>query len=170
MNIIKKHPLTCYFIIAYILTWLLVLPLVLTGLGLISVNMNWHFLGPLGPTISAIIVVYITKKKEGLKKLKESIIKWRVGAFWIFFSALIMPFFLILTILLNLAFTGNYIDLVAYLLNEGLLDPLSLIIWIWVGAISYGIFEEIGWRGYALPNYISSWLGFLACTNVFLPV
>ncbi|MFX1380718.1 MAG: CPBP family intramembrane glutamic endopeptidase [Promethearchaeota archaeon] len=151
-KIIKKYPLLSYFFIAWIATWLLVLPLVLTGLGILSVNINWHFLGPLGPTISAIIVISVSNKKEGLKKLKDSIIKWRIGIFWILFSALLMPAFLVLTILLNFAFTGNLIDLGAYLLGNGVSSLPSLLIWIWVGAISYGIFEEIGWRGYALPK------------------
>lgn len=152
IKFIKRYPLISYSIIAYIATWLLLMPLVLTGLGILSVNIIWHFLGPLGPTISAIIVLYITSEKEGLIKLKESIFKWRIGVFWILFSALIMPIFLILTILLNLAFTGNFIDLGAYLINEGITNPISFLIWIWVGALSYGIFEEIGWRGYALPK------------------
>ncbi len=152
IRFIKKYPLISYSIIAYIVTWLLVMPLVLTGLGILNVNIIWHFLGPLGPTISAIIVLYVTSEKEGLIKLKESIFKWRIGVFWILFSALIMPVFLILTILLNLAFTGNFIDLFAYLINEGITNPISFFIWIWVGALSYGIFEEIGWRGYALPK------------------
>jgi len=151
-NIIKKYPLASYFIIAWIITWLLVLPLILTSFGILSVNMNWHFLGPLGPTISAIIVVYITAKKEGLKILKDSIIKWRIGIFWVLFSALIMQFFLFLAIILNLVFTGIFIDLSAYLVNEGIANSISFFMWIWVGAISYGIFEEIGWRGYALPK------------------
>ncbi len=152
IKIIKKYPLTSYFVIAWISTWLLVMPLVLTGLGILHVNIIWHFLGPLGPTISAIIVIYVSSKREGLKKLKDSIIKWRIGVFWILFSALIMPAFLILTILINLAFTGNFIDLGGYLINEGITNFISFLIWIWVGAISYGIFEEIGWRGYALPK------------------
>jgi len=151
-NIIKKYPLASYFIIAWIITWLLVLPLILTSFGILSVNMNWHFLGPLGPTISAIIVVYITAKKEGLKILKDSIIKWRIGIFWVLFSALIMQIFLFLAIILNLVFTGIFIDLSAYLVNEGIANSISFFMWIWVGAISYGIFEEIGWRGYALPK------------------
>ncbi|MFX1596028.1 MAG: hypothetical protein ACFFBK_08165, partial [Promethearchaeota archaeon] len=137
MKIIKKYPLTSYFVIAWISTWLLVMPLVLTGLGILSMNMYWHFLGPLGPTISAIIIAYISDKKKGLKKLKDSVFKWRIGVFWVLFSALIMPTFLILTILLNLAFTGNFIDLGAYLINEGITNPMSFFIWIWVGAISY---------------------------------
>ncbi|MFW9827493.1 MAG: CPBP family intramembrane glutamic endopeptidase [Candidatus Thorarchaeota archaeon] len=152
IKLIEKYPLITYSIIAYITTWLLVLPLVLTGLGILHVNIIWHFLGPLGPTVSAIVVIYITNKKEGLIKLKESIFKWRIGVFWILFSALIMPALLILTILLILIFTGNFIDLGSYLINEGINNPLSFLIWIWVGAISYGIFEEIGWRGYALPK------------------
>ncbi|MFX1528906.1 MAG: type II CAAX prenyl endopeptidase Rce1 family protein [Promethearchaeota archaeon] len=151
-NIIKKYPLISYFIIAWISTWILVLPLILTNFGLLSVDMNWHFLGALGPTISAIIVVYITAKKQGLKELKNTSFKWRIGAFWILFSALIMPFFLLLAILLNFFFTGNFIDLIGYLIDNGISSPLTFFIWIWVGAIAYGLFEEIGWRGYALPK------------------
>ncbi|MHA2393132.1 MAG: CPBP family intramembrane glutamic endopeptidase [Promethearchaeota archaeon] len=149
---IKKYPLIVYFIIAYVSTWLLALPLILNQFGFISVNPNWHFWAALGPTISAIIVTYISEKKEGIKKLRETSFKWRVGAFWIAFSILIVPFFLLLTIVLNWLFTGNVINLIAYLINNGITDPVSIIIWIWVGAISYGIFEEIGWRGYALPK------------------
>jgi membrane protease YdiL (CAAX protease family) len=152
IKIVKKYPLISYFLIAWLSTWILLLPLVLTGLGIIIVDVGWHFLGSIGPTISAIIVVYLSKKKEGLKNLKNSIIKWRIGKFWFLFSALLMPAFLILTILLNFIFTGNIINLGAYLLSEGLADPLSLVLWIWVGGLSYGIFEEIGWRGYALPK------------------
>lgn len=152
MNVIKKHPIASYFIIAWISTWILVLPLILTNFGFLSVNMNWHFLGALGPTISAIIVSYFSAKKKGLKELGETSFKWRVGPFWILFSALIMPFFLLLSILFNFLFTGNLINLIGYLIDNGISNPLSIFLWIWVGAISYGLFEEIGWRGYALPK------------------
>jgi len=114
--------------------------------------MNWHFLGAFGPTISAVIVAYVSEEKEGLKRLRETSFKWRVGAFWILFSSLITPFFLLLTIGLNFIFTGNLINLIAYFIDNGLIDPISIIIWIWVGTISYGVFEEIGWRSYALPK------------------
>jgi len=67
MNVIKNHPLTSYFVVACILTWILALPLILTGLGLISVDMNWHFLAALGPTISAITVAYLVKGRIGLR-------------------------------------------------------------------------------------------------------
>jgi membrane protease YdiL (CAAX protease family) len=150
--LIKKYPLTSYFVIAWITTWLLVLPLVLTRFGLFSVNPNWHFLGALGPTIAAIIVVYVSEKRAGIKRLREIIFKWRVGVFWILFSALIMPLFLLLTIGLNFIFTGVVINLKAYFIDNGVTDPVSMFLWIWVGAISYGLFEEIGWRGYALPK------------------
>jgi membrane protease YdiL (CAAX protease family) len=152
INLIKKHPLTAFFIIAYITTWLLALPLILTQFGLITVDPNWHFLAAFGPTASAIIVTYISEKKEGIIKLRETSFKWKVGAFWIAFSTLIVPLFLLLAIVLNWIFTGNVIDLITYLINNGVTDPISILIWIWVGAISYGLFEEIGWRGYALPK------------------
>ncbi|MFW9866752.1 MAG: type II CAAX prenyl endopeptidase Rce1 family protein [Candidatus Thorarchaeota archaeon] len=149
---IKKNPLTSYFIIAWITTWVLVLPLILTRFGLLSVNPNWHFLGALGPTIAAVMVVYVSEKKAGIKRLKKIVFKWKVGVFWILFSALIMPLLLLLTIGLNFIFIGNVINLKAYFIDNGVTNPVSIFLWIWVGAISYGLFEEIGWRGYALPK------------------
>lgn len=152
LNLIKKNPLTSYFIIAWITTWVLVLPLILTRFGLLSVNPNWHFLGALGPTIAAVMVVYVSEKKAGIKRLKKIVFKWKVGVFWILFSALIMPLLLLLTIGLNFIFIGNVINLKAYFIDNGVTNPVSIFLWIWVGAISYGLFEEIGWRGYALPK------------------
>ncbi|MFW9895035.1 MAG: CPBP family intramembrane glutamic endopeptidase [Candidatus Thorarchaeota archaeon] len=149
---IKKHPLTFYFIIAYIATWLLALPLILTKFGLTIVNPNWHFLAAFGPTISAVLVTYASKRKQGVKDLMKTCFKWKVGVFWILFSSLVVPFFLLLAIGLNFIFTGNVINLIAYLIDNGISNPVSILLWIWVGAISYGLFEEIGWRGYALPK------------------
>ncbi|MFW9947995.1 MAG: CPBP family intramembrane glutamic endopeptidase [Candidatus Odinarchaeota archaeon] len=168
MNVIKNHPLTSYFILACIFTWILALPLILTGLGLTSVNMNWHFLAAFGPTISALIVVYLAKGRLGLKELKERCLKWKVGVFWILFSAFIMPLFFILTILLNFLFTRTIIDLNSYMINNGLINIGSILLWIGVGAISYGIFEEIGWRGYALPKLQEKYNPLLATLILFL--
>jgi hypothetical protein len=52
---ITRHQLAAYFIWAYAITWLLVLPLVGSALGWwsLSVPAAWHALGALGPSLSA---------------------------------------------------------------------------------------------------------------------
>lgn len=126
----------------------------LSNLGIISVDIIWHSLGAFGPAISAILIVYSIKGKDGLEELKERCFKWDVHWSWIilcFFG----PFALFaIAVLINFFITNTWFDLLGYMASNGFYEfyGLGFLIWLWINALSYGIFEEIGWRGFALPK------------------
>ena len=79
-----RHPVVAYALLTYAITWLLVLPLVLNGLGVTHLTLpaGWHALGALGPFIAAFAIAGITQGRQGTATLLRSIGRWRVGWLW----------------------------------------------------------------------------------------
>ncbi len=143
-EIVKKNPLVGYFIIAYAVTWILVLPIVMH-----TISENWHFLGAFGPSISAFIILYLTEGRVGISSLKDKITKYRVDFRWILVA--LSPIFLLLVSLpIGYFISGGWFDFKQFI-SDTFSSPDSAFLWI-LPLISYGIFEEIGWRGFALPR------------------
>lgn len=125
----SKKNIALYSVLAYFFTWIITVPLALKIL-----PEEYHFLAALGPTIGAVIIA----KKEGkLKELIDSVVKVP-GKFsaWLLTLA---PILLGVITYAALAATG---DKTTFDVNNFLLALLPVF--------TYGFFEEIGWRGYAL--------------------
>src|SRR5215212_8770149 len=83
---VKEYPLVLYFILAYVITWIIVLPVVASAQGFISVPTSLyalHYLSAYGPLLAAVIVTGITDGGDGLRELFGRMIKWRVGLGWV---------------------------------------------------------------------------------------
>lgn len=152
---IKRHPLISYFIIAYVVTWVFLFPIV----GNIY-SENWHFLGALGPTVSAFLVVYITKGKEGIRNLKKRLFKYKVGSKWILVALSPIALF-ILALLIDYIISGSLFNFREFISTNELSRPSLFFLWI-LPLVFYGIFEEIGWRGFALPRLQKKYTAFKA--------
>ena len=88
------------------------------------------------------------RKNRGISRLKNKIIKYRVGFGWILVA--ISPISLLLVSLpIGYFISGSWLDFRQFI-TDNLFSPISTFLWI-LPLISYGIFEEIGWRGFALP-------------------
>lgn len=72
--LVRRYPLTAFFVLAYLLTWW-VYPL-------LQVSPLLGFPGLLGPALAAIVVVAIVGGKAGLKDLLGRVLRWRVGIGW----------------------------------------------------------------------------------------
>jgi membrane protease YdiL (CAAX protease family) len=151
-NWIKKHPLTAYFSLAFLITWILISPLVLSALNLLpfKVSEHWHSLGALGPIGAALIVTAMIGGKAGLSEFWGRLTKWKVGAGRIFIS-IFSPFVMFLLSVLIVQVSGNAS------LDFGKLTSSEYTTFAGLGilllpAIAYGIGEEAGWRGFALPR------------------
>lgn len=147
----NTRNLAAYFIFAYGISWAIAIPLALAKQGLIqAIFPPWfHYLVAYGPILSALIVTAATQGKQGLKELWGRITRWRVGGTWwlVAVSPLIIG---ALVILVMDRLTGNKNSL-SELGAVQFLPPLGIeALFLWV--LTFGIGEETGWRGYALPR------------------
>jgi hypothetical protein len=137
-NWAARHDLVLYFVLAYVLSWAL-WPLVI-------LNPTSSPVVPFGPLIAAVIVALLAGGRRELWALLGQLTRWRLHPIW-YVLALLGPFVLAaLTALLAIAAgapahgTGAYPDWHAI----GFFFLSTLII--------VGLFEEVGWRGFALPR------------------
>jgi membrane protease YdiL (CAAX protease family) len=147
-----EHEILGLFFIAYALSWIVGISLALEaqGKGNAIIPFSMHYLYAFGPTIAAIIMTWLVSGKEGIKELFSRILKWKVKPIWwiIAFS----PLWLFgLLVVVQWLITGEWLDInllgqVKFLpqLNIG----VAVILWV----LTFGLGEEIGWRGYALPR------------------
>jgi membrane protease YdiL (CAAX protease family) len=147
MTAMRRHPLVAYFVLAYAMTWVLVFPLVLQGLGLTGelVPSGWHALGALGPISAALVVTAGVGGRPALAEFAGRMLRWRVGTGW-FLVSVFSPFLLFaLATLILWLFGSPWPDF-------GRLDLEDLLSFFFLAGLLYGIGEESGWRGFALPR------------------
>ena len=154
-GVLARHPLTFYFIIAYAGTWLVTVPVALSanGVGLLPfgipnasvffVSAVWVFLGP---TLAAFIVTGATEGREGIRSLLRRYVLWRVGLRWYLVVLLGPPAIILLATIVLPGALASFKTLAP-------LDPLPLLFSFPLVLIFGGaLFEEGGWRGFALPR------------------
>ena len=138
--LMKRHPLTTFFVLAYALSWW---AWILFALGLFP-----NPIASFGPFLAAIVVLALTEGKSGLLGLFRRMARWRVAPGW-YLVALLLP----------MALTA-----IAAALNSLLgAQPSAAQLGAWPQLLPTffilllvpgfgGAWEEPGWRGYALPR------------------
>jgi membrane protease YdiL (CAAX protease family) len=154
-DLIRRHPLVSFFILANALSWIAWTPYVLSenGVGI------WRFAFPdilgtsqilgmlpgayLGPITAALIVTAITGGAAGLRRWGARLWKWRVPWRWYAIALIGVPAALVLT---GAVASGGRIAAPS-LMAIALYIPLLLF-----QMITTGLAEEPGWRDFALPR------------------
>lgn len=147
----NSRELIAYFVLAYAISWAIGIPLALAKQGIIQpIFPFWfHYLVAYGPLLSALIVTWTTRGPQGMKELWGRIVRWRVGGPWWLVALSPLLIGLVLLLAMNLL-SGADISLSA-LGNLNFLPPLGIgAFFLWI--LTFGIGEETGWRGFALPR------------------
>src|SRR5215204_4901935 len=161
---VKGHPLLTYFALVFAISWGGVLIVVGPG-GLPAANKEqFETLFPsailamvAGPSVAGILLTGLVHGKAGLREFLSRLLKWRVAARWYAVALLTAP----------LAFTA--VCLMLSLTSSGFLPGILtsddkesfLLMGIFAGLMA-GIFEELGWTGFATPTLLRLRHGVLA--------
>jgi membrane protease YdiL (CAAX protease family) len=149
MNWLKRHDLAVFLILAFALSWW-VWPLVL-------LNPEGTPLVPFGPLIAAFIVLALTRGWPGVRDLLASMVRWRVGPGW-YAVALLLPIVITLGAIYLNAMLGGPIPTAADLADWYTFPLVFLLTTLVAGPL----FEEPGWRGFALPRLQSNYTPLVA--------
>jgi membrane protease YdiL (CAAX protease family) len=154
-SLLARHPLISFFVMAYAFSWIAWSPWVLSeeGVGLLSFELSDATSGLLnaaaillGPTLSAFIMTGITEGREGVRRLLRRIVLWRVGLRWYLFALIGIPVVMALgTVILPGGLASIRSLGLGYVLSYLSVFPLVLV-------LGGPLFEEPGWRGFALPR------------------
>jgi uncharacterized protein len=164
----KRHPVIVFALLTYAISWTLVLPLVLNGLGVTHLPLppGWHALGALGPISAAFIVAKVTGGRTGVGALRRCMGHWQVSWFW-WLVALGTPLLMLVLSVLLVGFISNQWPSFSSVLTS----PSTLSFWLVSGVLTgaiYGFGEEPGWRGFALPRLQRRWNALVATLLVFV--
>jgi len=147
----ETKNLILYFVLAYAISWAIGIPLALGHQGVLKpVLPDWaHYFVSYGPLLSAFIVTGFTEGQTGSKKLWARLTQWRVQPLW--WAMAVSPLIVgAVAAVIVVLVTGKPISIDS-LGNVNFLPPqglMALPLWLF----SFGIGEETGWRGYALPR------------------
>jgi uncharacterized protein len=152
---IRRRPLTWFFLMAGLLSWIAWTPYVLSGDGLGVLPFHFPMLlgtsqllgvlpgAYLGPIFAAFVVTAVADGRAGLRTWTGRLLRWNVSWKWYVSVLLGVPAVLITT---AAALSGGHVSLPSATILVAYLPMLFLQM------ITTGIAEEPGWRDFALPR------------------
>jgi membrane protease YdiL (CAAX protease family) len=149
--LVRKRPLTAFFVTAYALSWATWIPMALAHQEVGFGKRPSHFPGLLGPMIAAMLVTLATDGRPGWKELTARMFRWRVGRRWIAVCAGSPLLFFAIAAAAGAATGKGWPSLDELGVFGGLPAVGPLGVWVLLVVVN-GLGEETGWRGFALER------------------
>ena len=150
---VKRYPLLSYFALTFAISWGAVL-MVVGPSGFLGTKEIPAVLEPflyvtmvLGPSVAGILLTGLLYGRAGLREFGSRLLRWRVGARWYALALLAAPLTM-MAVLFALSLTSP-----VYLPGIFITDDKTTILLSGIaGGLTAGIFEELGWTGFAIPR------------------
>ncbi|MDY6878550.1 MAG: CPBP family intramembrane glutamic endopeptidase [Chloroflexota bacterium] len=144
---IKKHPVLTYFALAFIISWSAVL-IVAGGIPVTTEQLEVLGLAMLlGPSVASMLLTGFTSGREGLRELLSRLLRWRVGARWYAVALLTAPLSIAAVLLALSLLSSEFLP--AIFTSD---DKATLLLSGIAAGLMVGVFEELGWTGFAIPR------------------
>ena len=156
---ISRHPVLSYYLGAFAISWGGTLIAIggpsqlLAGEATAAVGAIVIMATVLGPAISGVAMTFAVSGKAGLGELASRVLKWRVDARWYAAAILTAPLSVSAALLGLSLFSSEFLPV--YLTTREPVEPGAFEVTglsILVAAAAAGIFEELGWTGFAKPR------------------
>ncbi len=150
-DVIKRHPVLTYYVLTFAISWGSVLALVgaegvLGGKNPPAARLPLLYVAMLlGPSLAGIALTGLLDGRAGLRGLWSRLGKRRVGARWYGMALLVAPL-IITAVLVALSFVSS--AFLPGVFTSG--GKIALIATGLVAGLMVGVFEELGWTGFAL--------------------
>ena len=162
---LKRHPVLAYYALVFTISWGGILLAVGVGPGGLPASKEQaEMLFPFvllalfaGPSVAGIVLTGLVYGRAGLRNLLTRMTRWRVGARWYAVALLTAPF-LVTATLLALSLSSREFVPVIFTSDE----KATLVLMGIVLGLMAGIFEELGWTGFAIPTLMRQRYGVLA--------
>ena len=144
---IRRHPLATFVVLAFGVTWVVWIPRALGApVGAVGQLSTWAV------AVAAVLAALLTGGRGAVRELLSRLVRWRVGLRWYAVVLLGPAAFWVLTALLFAALGGTWDDgPLGITATDWALLPVVLLI----AALTDGLGEELGWRGFALPQLLA---------------
>ena len=150
---IKRQPVLAYFVLTLVISWGSLLLIMGVGgiLGTTAVPTErepFLYVGMLlGPSIAGLLLTGLVYGRLGFRELLSRLRRWQVGVVWYVIAILTSPGLLAVALLLLSLFSPAFVPGILTSSNK-----VSLLVSGLVAGILVGIFEELGWTGFAIPR------------------
>ena len=150
---VTRHPVRIYFALAFAVSWAGVLFVVGPG-GIPTTVEHLMTIGPAmyvamlaGPSVAGLLMISLVSGRAGLREVLARLLTWRVGGRWYAVALLTAPF-LVTAVSLALSLLSPEFRPAVSMTNDKAPLPLFGL----AGGLIVGIFEELGWTGFAIPR------------------
>ena len=152
----KSHPLVSFYALAFAITWGGLIMVVGGPSNILGTPEALDTRLPLvllawlaGPSVASILMTGFVHGRAGLREMLRRMRRWRVGAGWYAVALLTAP---LLSVAVLFALSLSSPEYLPTILTTS--DKVSLLLLGIVGTFVGGIFEELGWTGFATPTLL----------------
>ncbi|HXF63655.1 MAG TPA: CPBP family intramembrane glutamic endopeptidase [Caldilineaceae bacterium] len=149
---IRRRPVLTYFVLTFAISGSGIL--LALGPGGLPITAETFETVPLlalmaslaGPSVAGILLTALVSGRAGLRELLSRLLKWRVGIGWYAVALLAAPLLATAVPLALSLFSREFLP--AIFMTDDLAGPLLSAI---IAGLLVGLFEELGWTGFATP-------------------
>jgi len=152
-NFIKMHSVLTYFVLTFVFTWGCMAIAVYPG-GFPITEEQFEKAGALvyvamlvGPSGASLLLTGILDGRAGYRELFSRLAKGRIGIRWYVVAFLTAPL-MIITVLIGLSRFS--LEFQPAIFTSG--DKPALVLSSLAAGLAVGLFEELGWTGFAIPR------------------
>jgi len=149
LRLVQKYPVMAFCLLTFSITWGLKYWYALVKTDDYLPPFNFSLIAQFGPSLTAVLLISITKGMDGIHRTVKNILNWRVNPWWIllafaFEPALFFSFTFFFWIKHGKFPLGGGVLFISNIAAFGLTFVIGLFRW--------GLAEEIGWRGWMFPK------------------